>query len=62
MALIAPMVPMAPIAPIHSDSSDSSDSFRPRLREGQLLDQAGALSPLVDHEEDVADIYRDGAL
>ena len=37
-------------------------SFRPRLREGQLLDQAGALSPLVDHKEDVADIYRDRAL
>ena len=32
-------------------------ALSPRLCEGQLLDQTGALSPLVDHEEDVADIY-----
>lgn len=32
------------------------------LAEAKLFDQTWALTPLVDGEEDVADIYADGAL
>ena len=38
------------------------DVERRDLAEAKLFDQTWALTPLVDGEEDVADIYADGAL